>query len=334
MNVWTLCFFTGAMTALGLIPMPGFLERRDVVDRENHRTSHIGTIPRGAGVVLYGAFFVAVVLGLISSLWDDPVLVISATFLIGSLMFIGLADDIVGVPIALRLGSQIAMGGMLGVLASPTSVRLSFGFALLILVGVGVGTIINVVNFMDGINGISGITALLVSGTYASLAWEASIDDVALLSICIAATALGFLPHNVPRARLFLGDSGSYYLGASLGVLNVLLWIKGFSTIVVLAPLSLYLADVGFTLVRRTLRGEVPWEPHREHRYQKLASGGLGHAKTATYVGLLTLCLCGASWLDRTGYRMASLGLIVVVLITYFRLPVISEPDESGAVTA
>lgn len=320
MNPWTLCFATGAFTAIGLIPMPGVLERRNVVDQSNHRSSHVGTVPRGAGVVLFAAFFAAVVAGLIWSLWEDPILVASSTFLIGALMFVGLADDAVGVPIITRLAVQVAMGAMLTSLASPTSVRLSLGWVLLALVGLGIAAIINVVNFMDGINGISGTTGLLVAGNYALLGFDAGIDDIGLLALCVAATALGFLPHNLPRARLFLGDSGSYFLGASLGSLSTLLWMKGFSTIVVLAPLAVYLADVGFTLVRRTLAGEYPWEPHREHRYQRVAAV-YGHSATTALVGALTLVLCGAAWLDRTGNREAALATVCAVLVVYFSLP-------------
>ncbi len=322
MNTWALCLFTGAFTALGLIPMPRFLEKRNVVDEASQRSSHVGVVPRGAGVVLYSSFLLAVLVGLAFSLWEDSNLVISAALLVGALMFIGLADDVFGVPIAARLLLQVLIGSMVAVLASPTNVRLGFGLMLFVIVGLGVATIINTVNFMDGINGISGVTAAVVAAIYASLALEANIDDIGLLSLCVAATAIGFLPHNVPRARIFLGDSGSYYLGVSLGVLNVLLWVKGFSTIVVLAPLSLYLADVAVTLVTRMLRGERFWEPHRGHRYQRLANGGLGHTRTTVFVGVLTAVGGAASWLDRLGHRPWAIATVAALLAVYFFAPI------------
>lgn len=309
------------MTLLGLIPVPGLLRRSGIVDAETERSSHRGAVPRGAGLVLFSAFLLAVAAGAVTSTWDDRLLVISAIVIVGSLMFVGLADDLGHVPIVVRLGLQFAIGSSFAFLASPTSVRVSFGWILFVFVGTVVVIIVNTVNFMDGINGISGVTGTIVAANYAALSNHADIADLALLAVCVAATTGGFLPHNVPRPRLFLGDSGSYYVGSSLAMLAVLLWMKGFSTIVVLAPLALYLSDVAFTLVERAKDGEILWEAHRRHRYQRLAAERLGHGRTTIYVGALTAVLCGAAWADRLGERPLAIAIVVAVIVVYQTMP-------------
>jgi UDP-N-acetylmuramyl pentapeptide phosphotransferase/UDP-N-acetylglucosamine-1-phosphate transferase len=145
---------------------------------------------------------------------------------------------------------------------------------------------------MDGINGITsliiicwGITALLVGRAH-------GLELLSVVGAVSAGSALGFLPWNAPVAKLFLGDVGSYLFGGLVAVGLLLGWIGGVHTVVLIAPLALYLADTGTALTKRALRGDSLVEAHREHIYQRLVrEAGLSHLAVAVTVGVTSMCI-------------------------------------------
>lgn len=153
----------------------------------------------------------------------------------------------------------------------------------LILSAVWITGYTNAFNFMDGINGIAAGQAA-VTGTGMALLGGLALGDFAAppvcLSIVIAGAAAGFLPHNFPHARMFMGDVGSVPLGFLLASLTLWLAKVGGSELVL--PLVLlhanFVLDAGITLVRRILRGERFHQPHREHFYQRLVRSGKSHS--------------------------------------------------------
>jgi UDP-N-acetylmuramyl pentapeptide phosphotransferase/UDP-N-acetylglucosamine-1-phosphate transferase len=142
---------------------------------------------------------------------------------------------------------------------------------------------------MDGINGIASLTAIVSAGVFA-VAGERSGDRVLLAaSVATGLAALGFLPLNFPRARIFMGDAGSLPLGLLLACCAVRANASGAlsfpASVLLLGP---FLFDVAYTLVQRRREGKVIGQAHKEHLYQRLqrAFGG-SHAKSAlVYAGL------------------------------------------------
>ena len=126
---------------------------------------------------------------------------------------------------------------------------------------------VNAFNFMDGIDGISALNAVVMVLWLAMNSYDVD-NELSVLCLVVAAAVVGFAPFNLPRARLFLGDVGSYGLGVALSGCAVLAWAGGVPTTVVLAPFVIYLADTSTTLVRRALRRESVTTAHREHVYQ------------------------------------------------------------------
>lgn len=84
--------------------------------------------------------------------------------------------------------------------------------------------VVNAVNFMDGINGISAATAIVGGGAYGLFGQAAGIEALTILGTVVAAAGLGFAPYNLPRARVFLGDVGSYGIGAAFAAMS--LWVS------------------------------------------------------------------------------------------------------------
>lgn len=259
-----------ALTTTALAPAAmRALRRLDVVDVPNHRSSHQQPTLRGGGVaVLAGVLLTAVVATALGA--DLP-----WTPLVGAVLLslLGLADDLRGVGPITRFVAQAFVGAAVGSL---------LGDHLTALLGaVAVPVLVNAVNFMDGINGITGLT---LAAWGAVVVVVAQAPATALLAALALGGALGFLPWNLPRARMFLGDSGSYLFGglAAMALLTEQSGAGGWWWLLLLAPFVPYLADTGSTLVRRAARGERLTEAHREHLYQRLSRRpAWSHARVA-----------------------------------------------------
>jgi UDP-N-acetylmuramyl pentapeptide phosphotransferase/UDP-N-acetylglucosamine-1-phosphate transferase len=146
---------------------------------------------------------------------------------------------------------------------------------------------------MDGANGVSAAQATVAGVGYALVG--AVHHDAALVAggVTVAGAALGFAPFNLPRALVFLGEVGSYALGAAIAALALQGALSGIGVEAVVAPVALYLADTATTLARRVRRRERWYLPHRTHAYQRLVTAGWSHVGVAAYTGGLS-ALCAA----------------------------------------
>ena len=265
----------------------GFAVRRvllfiDLMDRPNDRSNHSVPTPRGGGIgimlAIWTGFFAA-------SGGSGPPLAV--TVLTGSFVLaaLSLLDDRYSLAwstrIALQLFVSVVVVAAFGlIMSAPAGLGGSWLLApVLVLWITGYA---NAFNFMDGINGLAGFQAMLTGIGTALVAVRAGLPPnhpVVTLSLLLAGGAAGFLPHNFPSARMFMGDVGSVPLGFLLAVLAV--WIAAARGWAVLIPLGFlhanYVLDTGVTLVRRWRRGEVVHQAHREHFYQRAVRAGMSH---------------------------------------------------------
>jgi UDP-N-acetylmuramyl pentapeptide phosphotransferase/UDP-N-acetylglucosamine-1-phosphate transferase len=140
----------------------------------------------------------------------------------------------------------------------------------------------NLYNFMDGADGLAGGMGLIGFAAYAWAAAQAGRLELAVLCAAIASGCGGFLLHNAPPARVFLGDCGAIPLGflaGALGLHGVLAgaWPAWFPALV----FSPFIADASFTLALRIARGERFWLAHRSHGYQRLVLAGWSKRRLA-----------------------------------------------------
>lgn len=310
--VLTVAAAVSAALCAALIP----LLRRVAVDSPTGRSSHVVPTPRGAGVAIVAGAVAGAIAGGVYDLtmW----IVLAATCGVAGL---GLVDDLRGLGVKLRLVvvSLSALGVSSGVLHGWD------GSALATLLAIGLSTFFvlaytNAFNFMDGINGISGLVTVVVAST---LAWNANaVESMVIrnLAAALAVAALAFLPYNLPRARTFMGDAGSYGVGFLLGCLAVWSVTEGVSITAVAAPYLLYIADTGVTLIKRRSDGKRLSEPHREHVYQRLADGFRSHAIAALLVSVCTVALALLASADGLSDFVRWIGA-AVVLIGYLVSP-------------
>jgi UDP-GlcNAc:undecaprenyl-phosphate GlcNAc-1-phosphate transferase len=311
---------SGALVALGEPVTISLLRRAAALDVPNGRSSHTVPTPRGGGAPI------AVGLVLVALLIRSPA-AIAFAIAVAAFGAIGFADDLGGLPVSRRLllqglGSAAAAIALVSNLVLPP-VALAAAAAV---IAIWIAGFVNAFNFMDGVNGISGAHAALGGAAYACLGvWRPDLFLVAGGG-ALAAGALAFLPWNAVRARVFLGDVGSYGLGAALAVLAACAVIGGIPVEAALGPLALYLADTAWTLQRRIRSGERFFEAHRTHTYQQLCDLGWSHQRVtaATSACTLLLCLLGAASLTGdTGLRAAADIAALGVLAAYLRSPVL-----------
>jgi Fuc2NAc and GlcNAc transferase len=172
---------------------------------------------------------------------------------------------------------------------------------------------------MDGINGIAAITGIVGFGLLAFYGFTfESITSFAALSACIALSCLGFLPFNMPNAKVFMGDVGSVLLGFVFAVIVVLL-SKNFLDFVCLASfLFPFYADELTTMAVRIKDGENLLKPHRRHLYQLLANDyGIPHWKISTGYGVSQLVVGLTVMLVKPHGILVVLSLLVAYFVAF-----------------
>lgn len=282
--------------------------RWPILDVPNARSAHQVVTPRGGGVGPVLAF----VLGMLAlyafadaaRIADRPFIgVILAAIAIA---VVGLVDDMRDLSARLRLLCQFG-AAMVALLTGFSLTHLSMpGFGAVPLGWLGplitlfwIMGCTNAVNFMDGLDGLVAGTLVIACAALAAIALSLGGGFVYAAALFLAAGFLGFLPFNLHRARIFMGDVGSQFAGFMLAVLAVA--AAGYEANQVsflIVPLLLFglLFDASFTLARRALMRERLAAAHRGHLYQM-----------AQRAGVPVRVVAGAHW----GFTLFHAGLAV-----------------------
>jgi UDP-N-acetylmuramyl pentapeptide phosphotransferase/UDP-N-acetylglucosamine-1-phosphate transferase len=309
---------SGAIVIVAVPATIPLLRRMHAVDVPSVRSSHSVPTPRGGGLPIAVGLLAAVAITRSGA---------SAAFAaaVGFFAVLGFLDDLRGLPVLRRLALQ-ATGSAIaaGLLIVPLHTAAVAAALLAVAAAAWITGLVNVFNFMDGVNGISGVHALIAGVAYACYAEWGGYPFLLAASLAVAVSALLFLPWNVGRARVFLGDAGSYSLGAALAVLAADAVLRGVPVEAVLGPLALYLADTTWTLQRRIRTGERWLQAHRTHVYQRWCDAGWSHQEVTLLTGAVTilLTLLGTVSLSRDLPARAAADLIgIAVLAAYVCSP-------------
>jgi UDP-N-acetylmuramyl pentapeptide phosphotransferase/UDP-N-acetylglucosamine-1-phosphate transferase len=275
--------------------------RRGLLDAPGQRRSHRMPTPRGGGIA-----FVAV--GALLALLLLPPGAATLALAGGLLAVAGIGwwDDHRPLSARLRLAVHVLAAAALvwslrGWPGDALAAALS-ALALLWLVGM-----VNFWNFMDGINGLASLQAVLAAGLYAGLALAAGLPAEALLMLGLAAAVMGFVPFNLPRARMFMGDVGSGALGFALGAFALMLEPVLVEPWILLLPVAPMLTDACMTLLQRMLQGRRWYAAHRSHLYQWWVRRGASHVRVSLAYALFSLLVVLPSMmiaLNQPGLRL------------------------------
>jgi UDP-N-acetylmuramyl pentapeptide phosphotransferase/UDP-N-acetylglucosamine-1-phosphate transferase len=268
-----------------------YARRGGLIDHPGERHSHHVATPRGGGAGLVLALVLASLLpgNFMPAAWFPvilPGLLVMAV--------LGWWDDHRPLSARVRFAIQLLVCAWLvwnlprdGSLAAPWLAVVALLFA---------AWMINLYNFMDGSNGMAGAQGVFAAAVLAWLFGRAGDSGFAWLSLVTAACCIGFLPWNLGRARVFMGDVGSLALGFLFAALLLYGVASGaFGVPVGAMVMALFLADGTLTLLARVIRGEQWYNAHRQHLYQRIIARGWTHGRVLLlYQGLnLALVLPG-----------------------------------------
>ena len=318
---------TLALTLIGVPVVRRVMLHLAIVDTPNARSSHSGVIPRGGGF----AVMVAMLVGVATTGPDRSLTIVAAgAALLG---IVGLIDDGADLPVKLRLGVQLLIGGAVSVtvLFGDTVGITTIAFAT--LATVGFVAYVNAFNFMDGINGISSAQAIAAGVMFALLGALRDSDELLVGGLVLAAAFLAFVPFNALRAMIFLGDVGSYFTGFWIAGLVLLAIEAGVPPETALVPVLLWFADTGLALVVRIRNGERIGTAHSDHAYQRLARAWHSHTTVAAIAALTIGATSGVAVLlheASTPVRVAAFAVAAATSIGLVLLARSSEPPHSA----
>jgi Fuc2NAc and GlcNAc transferase len=303
--LWMSVFILGGLGAWIVRQLAG---RFGLIDSPTERSSHLTPTPRGGGVGIMAAFLVlALAEGVLPAVW----------FPLSALSLFAFLGDRIEIPPKWRLLVQGILMGILvlGNMQSGSQVGftsvLIFVFWVVFLVGTT-----NFYNFMDGINGLAGITGVSALALMAGFIYGLEgASPYFMMTVGVALACLGFLPFNIPSARVFMGDIGSIFLGGLFGSLT---YIHSRSLVDFLCMISFlfpFYADEMTSMVVRLKDGENLTRPHRRHLYQILTNEKhIPHWQVSVVYGLVQIGI-GLSILFS---RSAGWPLILILLGIYF----------------
>ncbi len=300
------------------------------LDRPDQRKVHKRVMPRLGGLAIYLSFLVAV------TLTCDITLQIAGLLVGGSLIILlGFFDDTRGISPRVKLAGQVVaalavipFGLEVQFLTNPFSdEQITLGLLLSIPVTVlWIVSVTNAVNLIDGLDGLAGGTTFISALTLAGVVWiEVSTSggsqgqwDAIILAMILASAVIGFLRYNFYPAKIFLGDSGSMYLGFSLATLSVMGLAKSATFISVIIPvviLGIPLLDTTFAIVRRYYGHKPISQPDKEHIHHRLLKLGLSHRQAVLSIYGVNVVL-GLSAIALTLISQKQAAIFLVILST------------------
>ncbi|MBE7062574.1 MAG: undecaprenyl/decaprenyl-phosphate alpha-N-acetylglucosaminyl 1-phosphate transferase [Clostridia bacterium] len=299
-------------------------EKVDIVDKPDEaRRVHKKPIPLLGGLAMFYGFIISVILFGPS---DSNI----RGMVLGALVIlvVGIIDDARQLSAKVKLPFQILAAVILilhdvridvisvpGFISDSGVLHLGFwGIPLTLIWVVGVTNAVNLIDGLDGLAaGVSSISCMsllcisLIVGEY----------EVALITAALTGACFGFLPYNFNPAKIFMGDTGSTFLGFILASVSIMGLFKSYAVISVAVPflvLGLPLFDTGFAILRRMKAGKPIMSPDREHLHHRVLDMGFSQKKTVSIIYLMctVLGLCAVVMVSN-GILQALLLILCVI---------------------
>ena len=332
LDLTTVIFFAVAVICAALVsytmtpPVRLLAFRIGAIDiPTDSRRMHKKPTPRIGGLAIFAGFMVATLV------FCDPSSELYALWIGGAvLVILGIIDDIFRLPAWIKLLVQLCVAGIavcFGVLIDHITLfglMIKFGYfsvPITILWIVGLSNAINLIDGLDGLAcGVSAITAvsvfavMLITGDYTS----------ALLTAILIGACFGFLPYNKNPARIFMGDTGSLFLGYTLS-------FKLHTVLSFLVPLSIFalpILDTLVAIIRRICHGQSPFHPDRGHLHHRLVDMGFTHKEAvrllyaiSALLGLVAVVYTDAMFQEsrmKVWKTIIMLGVAAVIIILIY----------------
>ncbi len=290
------------------------------VDRPNKRKVHNRIMPRLGGLAIYIAFMVGA-LASMELTWDLVGILIGCTVI----TIVGILDDKYQLPAKVKLLGQIVAACVL----VAFDIRIEWinnpwgGYYYLDLLAIPVTifwviSFTNVVNLIDGLDGLAAGVSAIASITVILVAIQMGYFDVAVLTAALAGGIIGFIRYNFNPATIFMGDTGSMFIGYMLAAISVYGAVKTATTVALIVPaiaLGLPILDTAFAILRRYSNGRPIFQPDKGHLHHRLLAMGLDQKQAVLLMYAITavLGIAAVLWAEMDGFYAA---LIIAVIIT------------------
>ena len=290
-------------------PVKNFAHKVGAIDvPKDARRMHKKPIPRLGGLAIYGGFLCSI---LIFGQLDETMLCV----LLGAAIIValGIFDDVLALGAKLKFVVQIVAAAIpvcigdlqiglftnlnplsdtpfvhLGILAVPVTIIWIVG-------------ITNAVNLIDGLDGLAGGVSSIAAITMLAVALLTGNMPIAITMAALAGACIGFMPYNLNPAKIFMGDTGSTFLGYMLATVSIMGLFKFYAVISFAVPfliLGLPIFDTANAIIRRVAAGRSPMSPDRGHVHHKLIDMGFNQKQAVAILYAIS----------------ATLGLTAVVL--------------------
>jgi len=278
----------------------------NIVAAPSPRKVHKVPMPQAGGLAVYGGFVLTLVVVfyfgiidrniLMTRLWTQLLgLFIGGTFI----LILGVFDDKYALPAKVKLAGQIIAAFILvlfGIkvefLSNPFNGMfflpswMSVGLTLLWVVG-----LTNALNLIDGLDGLlAGVTGISCFVLF-MIAIQKGQILVAILLLALMGSCCGFLRYNFNPAKIFMGDTGSLFLGYMLAALSIVGALKSTATLAFGVPILVFalpIFDTTSAIVRRFLKGRPIFQPDKEHFHHQLLNLGLNHRQAVLFIYLIS----------------------------------------------
>lgn len=290
------------------------------VDRPDNRKVHKKIMPRLGGLAIYIAFLIGCVASM-EITWDIFGILLGGTLIVA----LGVADDVYQLPAKVKLLGQIAAACVLVIF----DIRIEWvnnplgGYFYLDMLSIPftifwVISFTNVVNLIDGLDGLAAGVSAIASLTVILVAVQMGYFHVAILTAALAGAIIGFIRYNFNPATIFMGDTGSMFIGYMLAAISVYGAVKTAATIALIVPaiaLGLPILDTAFAIMRRYVNGRPIFQPDKGHLHHRLLATGMSHKETVLFMYGITavLCIGAVLWAEMDGFYAA---LIIAVIMT------------------
>ena len=290
------------------------------VDRPDNRKVHKKIMPRLGGLAIYIAFMIGCVASM-EFTWDIFGILLGGTLIVA----LGVADDVYQLPAKVKLLGQIAAACVLVIF----DIRIEWvnnplgGYFYLDMLSIPftifwVISFTNVVNLIDGLDGLAAGVSAIASLTVILVAVQMGYFHVAILTAALAGAIIGFIRYNFNPATIFMGDTGSMFIGYMLAAISVYGAVKTAATIALIVPaiaLGLPILDTAFAIMRRYVNGRPIFQPDKGHLHHRLLATGMSHKETVLFMYGITavLCIGAVLWAEMDGFYAA---LIIAVIMT------------------
>ena len=313
-----LCF----VVSLLLTPfVKKFAIKIGAVDKPNQRKVHKKLMPRLGGLAIFISFMIGCFV-LIPSYMQPWPIIIGGCIIVA----IGILDDMFGLPAKVKFVGQIIAalipvlsGIQIDFVATPSGEIILFGWWAIPLTVLWIVAITNAINLIDGLDGLAAGVSSIALATISILSLTMGNPVTPLLGLLLLGSTLGFLMYNFYPAKIFMGDTGSLFLGYMISVLSVVGLAKSaavFSLLIPMIILAVPIMDTTFAIVRRIVQRKPLMAPDKFHLHHCMLRLGFSHKQSVIIIYLLSgLFSLTAILFTRATIWGASVLIILLLLI-------------------